>query len=120
MSWSRIKKIWVDGTNQLPSDEGVYLIFLYTAEGAYKIRYVGKGKIDERMAHHTSEDEENDCLKKIMMQNNVQFSFKLIEDDDKRSDWEYSLWDYCKNEKKQNLCNKISPDGKKIKIDLPF
>ncbi len=121
MTWSDYRGISEGGTYQPPHKKGVYVIFLDNEkENTYRMRYVGKGWIDERMAYHTSEDEENDCLKKIMMQNNVQFSFKLIEDDDKRSDWEYSLWDYCKNEKKQNLCNKISPDGKKIKIDLPF
>ena len=121
MTWSDYRGISEGGTYQPPHKKGVYVIFLDNEkENTYRMRYVGKGWIDERMVSHTSEDEENECLKKVIEENNVKFCFKLIDDDDERSDWEYSLWDYYKNEKKQRLCNDITPNGNKIEITLPI
>ena len=112
------KDDWTRSDNQkgLPDSDGVYTVAETRKQGVYT-RYVGQGNIRDRINHHMSDGEKNDCLAEVM-QGDVTVYFVLL---DKKwlDDVEYTVYKMYKDAGR-NLCNKDKPPGKLINgVEIP-
>ena len=74
-----------------------------------RVFYVGSGNIGERLTHHLSDSEENECIKKKVRDYICYFWYEEVQGgEEKRKTQEVKLLAHYR-EKGNAECNKISP-----------
>ena len=98
------------GTFKWPKVEGVYVI-AKEIEKKKIARYVGQGKLNERLKAHENENEPNECLRKVMLErDDLKIYYVKIDNQTDRENAEYTL--FCLYGGLEKLCNEITPHAK--------
>ncbi|MDE1813204.1 MAG: hypothetical protein KGH87_06645 [Thaumarchaeota archaeon] len=110
LKWSsRITYGHPNSTFEYPKNEGVYII-AKKIDGKLKARYVGQGKIYDRMKIHEGKSEPNDCLRKTMSNlDDIEVYYALVPHQTDRENAEFTLFDLYGGLPK--LCNDVTPLG---------
>ena len=120
ITWSSKITYGGNGDYEWKNHEGVYIIAREDDDGALHAIYVGQENIPERMKHHESKNEENECLYEYMkVRKKIAVYSAKIENTEKRNIVEYNL--YYAYGGKSTLCNEISPvPTKLVYVNIPF
>lgn len=108
IKWSSfIKHTEIDDAT-IPDDPGVYEFYSkLKGKETKKRKYVGMaGNLNTVLISHLSEDEDNECLKKLVKDFVWFYRYAIIKNEDNRKDAELGLW-----KKHTYECNKIEPPG---------
>lgn len=117
LEWSDEIYYVTGGKHKYSKHEGVYVI-AERLTGKKKARYVGQGKIAERMKAHESDNEQNTRLKTLMKnRDNVLVYYAEVPHQTERENAERSLFDYFGGTEK--LFNEIVPAGEITTINPP-
>jgi excinuclease UvrABC nuclease subunit len=115
-SWSSFHTPYKEAEVQkvVPTDTGVYVLWVSYKNKKWVCSYVGKAdNLEDRLLGHLSNDEENECIKE-----NVKYrsGFHWIEITTKseRSGVEKYLYDNMRPE-----CNQNDPGGSPLRVPIP-
>lgn len=107
LSWSNLIGLTADNINSVDEEfEGVYRISRSEGDKAF-VFYVGKGRIRERLLHHVSDNEENECIKTTVRSFSCYFKYAIITNEEVRSATERKLYRFY-----LPSCNSVEPSGR--------
>ena len=91
---------------------------LKAGEGGYGVQYVGEsGDLQRRLLEHLSDDEENECIKRLM-KDTTYFRFALLETEKDRLCAESYLYQEFDVDGNGPPCNKQEPQVDPCEINL--
>lgn len=123
--WDVFRRLTMDERNSgekssgCPKENGVYVISELINDMKVP-RYVGKGKIHERISAHKNDSEENEELKDLMQNRSSKYRIHcaVVPNETDRTNIEYTLFKYY--DQMQTLYNKTVPEGVDIVVERPF
>lgn len=99
----------------VPTEAGIYLLWVKLKNGKWKCFYVGKGSnLEDRLLSHISENEKNKCIKEKVSKYVCGFEYAKVSKQKERDGIEKYLYDKYKPE-----CNQVDPGGTPIEVNLP-
>lgn len=99
----------------VPRDAGVYLLWVKLKNGKWLCFYTGQAKnLEQRLLDHLSADEENECIRKQVVDYTCGFEYTKVSTQADRDGIEKYLYNHYKPE-----CNTIDPGGTPIVVNLP-
>lgn len=117
ITWSSFHEKYSDQevNTYVPTDAGVYLLWVKLKNGKWRCFYVGQARdLERRLLDHLSDDEENPCLKKHVAEYKCGFEYAEVPLQKDRDGIEKYLYDHYGPE-----CNQIDPGGNPITVNLP-
>ena len=102
-------------TRYVPSEAGVYVLWVKLNNGKWQCFYVGQASdLEDRLLDHLYDSEENECIKNNVSRYTCGFEYAEVTKQKDRDGIEKFLYDHYKRE-----CNKKDPGGAPIKVNLP-
>lgn len=99
----------------VPTNAGVYLLWVKLKNGKWKCFYVGQASdLEDRLLDHLSTAETNKCIKNNVSQYICGFEYAKVSRQSDRDGIEKFLYDYYKPK-----CNQVDPGGTPIEVNLP-
>ena len=101
----------------VPQKAGIYRLLKASGDG-YSVQYVGQSdKLQRRLLEHLSNEEKNDCIKRLM-KDTAYFRFALLEAEKDRLCAESYLYQEFGVERNGPPCNKQKPQVDPCEINL--
>lgn len=117
VTWSSFHSPYSDAEvkKYVPTEAGVYLLWVKLKNGNWRCFYVGRTRnLEERLLEHLSESEENECLENKASNYVCGFEYAKIAKQADREGVEKFLYDHYGPE-----CNTADPGGTPIQVNLP-
>ena len=117
ISWSTFHTPYTESEvkKYVPTDSGVYLLWVKLESNNWRCFYVGKSdNLETRLLQHLSDEEENECIKDKVSEKICGYEYAKVSKQSDRDGIEKYLYDHYSPE-----CNKNDPGGTPIKVNLP-
>jgi excinuclease UvrABC nuclease subunit len=99
----------------VPTDAGVYLLWVKLKNGKWRCFYAGRAAdLEDRLLDHLSDDKENKCINKNVSIYICGFEYAKVSRQSDRAGIEKFLYNHYEPE-----CNKNDPGGNPIGVNLP-
>lgn len=99
----------------VPTDAGVYLLWVQLKNEKWKCFYTGQAKnLESRLLDHLSDDEPNECIKDNVKKYVCGFEYAKVSTQSERDRIEKFLYDHYSPE-----CNNQDPGGTPLEVNLP-
>ena len=117
IAWSTFHSTYseTDVNKYVPTDAGIYLLWVKLTNGNWKAIYAGQAKnLKTRLLEQLSNNEKNKLLKEKINKKVIGFEYAKVSLQSSREGIEQFLYDHYKPE-----CNEIDPGGTPITVNLP-
>lgn len=117
ITWSPFRDAYDETVvkQNVPTDAGVYLLWVKQKDGKWRCFYVGQASdLEQRLLDHLSAEEPNKSLKTHVADNVCGFEYATVSRQSDRDGIEKYLYDHFSPE-----CNEVDPGGDPITVNLP-
>jgi hypothetical protein len=117
ISWSTFYNTYSEENVKayVPTDAGVYLLWVKLKNGKWRCFYAGQASdLEARLLEHLGSNEENECVKKHVADYVCGLEYASVVRQKDRDGIEKFLYDHYGPE-----CNQMDPGGAPIEVNLP-
>lgn len=117
LEWSSFQRLTEANVKKfVPTSAGVYIRWVQRMDDSWRCVYVGQANdLERRLLEHHAASEQNECIKKKVSNNIVNYVCARVDRQADRDGVERSLYREYKNPE----CNEQEPSAAPIQVNLP-